>query len=141
MPAPTYATEPELADWILGNGCLGQTAAALDWSGQSDIQPAIDGALLAYGVATITDATDTAKLRAAAALAAWELVVNATVGNFHFSTDGQSFSPEQFHAQAVKRLALAEQQAAAFGIGAGVVRVTRIERIQNPYSVAASAEF
>jgi len=133
MPAVTTYTEPTLATWILGPGCLGATATALGWSGQSDVQDAIDQALAAYGVATINLVTDATKLRAAAAVEAWRLVVNATAGYYRVSLDGQSMDRQMVHAHAVAMLAMAEQVAGSLGVGSGTVHIDRLES-PGPYT-------
>ena len=133
MPAITSYSEPQLAAFVLGNGCLGATAAALSWVGQSDIQDAIDLALTAYGVATINLATDAAKLRAAVTVEAWRLVVNATAGYYRVSLDGQSMDRQMVHAHAVAMLAMAEQVAGSLGVGSGTVHIDRLES-PGPYT-------
>lgn len=113
MPVPTAYTEDSLAAFM--HAALRDVATALGWSvAAGDYDEPVTDALIAYGEDDIADATDIQKLRALARVAVWQAAVDATVGDYDFSADGGSYSRSQLHAQALARLAQAQQQAAAY---------------------------
>lgn len=112
MAIPTSYSEETLKAFMLaalsGLGtALGLTAASFD--------EAVNDTLLAYGVSDIAQATDMAKLRGLARVAAWQVAVAAAAGDYDFSADGGNYRRSQLHEQARKGLAAAEADAALYG--------------------------
>ncbi len=138
MPLPAAYTDDALAAFVVRE--LGGVATQLDWVAETPrVAEAVMDAVAAYGVASVALATDTAKLRALARVAAWAAAASATAGHYDFSTDGQSFNREQVHEHARAQLAEAERQAAALGVGPAAAVVGRIDRWE-PYSYRSVPE-
>lgn len=112
MAIPTSYSEETLKAFMLAalsnlGATLGLTAASFD--------EAVNDTLLAYGVSDIAQATDMAKLRGLAKVAAWQVAVAASAGDYDFSADGGNYRRSQLHEQARKGLAAAEADAALYG--------------------------
>lgn len=104
---PTAYTEDELAAYQ--HAILGEVATALGWAVEDgSYSEAVTGALVAYGVSDIVDATDIAKLRACAKREAWALACGSLASRYDFATDQQSFNRSNLHKQALAQLSLAE---------------------------------
>ena len=131
MPAPVTYSETTLVDFL--HLTLGDTAAVLGWA-TTDYRfyEIVYEVLLAYGVATIGEATDIRKLRALARVEVWRAVVQATAGEHDYETATASFSRSQIHKQAVANLEAAEQEAARF-IAASPVIVLPTRTPLDPY--------
>ena len=103
MALPAAYSEQQLGVYMAS--VLGPTATALVWSvGDNDagsFAEAVNDVLLAYGVATIAEATDIGKVRAIARWQAWRWAADALASKFDISTDGQSLSRSQLYQQAV----------------------------------------
>lgn len=136
MAAPTSYSEATLAAFLLAE--LGNVAVALGWTAQPNVQPAIDEALLAYGVDEIADVTgrdNIRKLRAFARVEAWKLATNSLAGDYDFKADGGDYKRSQLHDQAVKALERAQDDAAEFDADTNVISRDAIEHIHDPYSM------
>lgn len=132
MPVPTAYTEDTLAAFM--HSTLRDVATALGWSvAAGDYDEAVTDTLIAYDENDIADATDIQKLRALARVAVWQSVVDATTGDYDFSADGGNYSRSQLHAQAVARLAQAQQQASAY-IDDLVVGTATITHHNDPWA-------
>jgi hypothetical protein len=133
MPLPTSYTESDLA--VFMHIVTETAAAALGWTALTfDAEP-VNDALILYGVSDIAQATDIPKLRAAARVAAWRAIVQATAGMHGFSADGQSMPLEQVQAMALRALSLAESDAATYGVNpAFTVRIDRVVDVHDPYA-------
>lgn len=131
MAAPTLYSEALFAQYLLD--VLKDTATALGWTTQGDVQAAIDETLLALAVSTIADATEIRKLRAVGRREVWRLVASATAAHYAFSADGASYNRQQIHDHAVAALRLAETDCMAFGIDGYAVRLDKVIFAQDPY--------
>lgn len=139
MPTPSTYTESALAAFVVRE--LGGVATQLEWVPETpQVAEAVYDCLDAYGVTDIADATDTAKLRALARVAAWRAAVSATAGNYTTSVEGMSFNREQVHAQAKGMLAEAERAASVFGVGTLSVVTSTVDRY-DPYSYRLCPEW
>lgn len=136
MAVPSSYDEHDLADYM--HSVLGKTATILGWTTDSYAEAVNDAALL-YGVSDVADATDIAKLRACARLAAWQAVEADTVGYHDFSEDQQSFRMHQVHVQAVAKVKEARREAARHGVNTVAMTTTTIRRI-SPYDVVEDSE-
>lgn len=112
MAIPSSYTEFSLAAYMLA--VTGNVAAALGWDIEN-FDEAVNDALVAYGVSSIADATDIAKLRALAKVEAWRTAVNGTAADIEFSADGGTYKRNQMHEQALAALERAEAAAMAAG--------------------------
>ncbi len=81
----------------------------------SEFQESVNDTLIAYGVETIGEATDAAKLRAIARVMAWRTIVEAASGEFDSSTDsgGGSVWQKRQQLQSNAESALKRAEAAA----------------------------
>jgi len=117
---------------------LGEVADLIGWNpGVQDYSIAVENALVAYGVTTVDQATDIAKLRAAAKVAAWGAAVTSLLTRYDFGSEQQSFRRSQMVATAKTQLARAESEAAAQGVMPGYsVEAGRIVSYYDPYTPA-----
>jgi hypothetical protein len=135
MPAPTSYTETQLAQFMLNE--MGNVAASLNWTVQTDVQPAIDEALLLYGVDDIGEVAgreNIRKLRALARVSMWQLAVNSLAADYDFRADGGDYKRSQLHAQAVQALDRAKADAAEFDVSVNVVARDSIVHVHDPYA-------
>lgn len=138
MPVPTVYSEAQLQQYMLAQ--TGNLGTVLGLSA-SDFVEAVTDALIAYGVTAIASATDIAKLRALATLAAWQVAVQKAAGYMEFTADGSSFKANQIHQQALASLAQAEQTAAVYGALAGyVVTTATLTWPDDPYPLPRDDE-
>lgn len=77
-----------------------------------ELEEVIPDVLARYGVATIAEATNTAKLQAIARARSWTWAVDQYVTRTKFSTDGQSIERQQLYDHAKERATYWEQQVA-----------------------------
>lgn len=119
MAYPSGYTEQSLAEYM--HATLGAMAARLGWTVDGDhYDEAVNEAVAAYGaddIASITGRENLRKLRALARREVWRAVVQSVAAYYEFSTDGQSFKPNQMSTQA--RAALAQAEADCVALGAG----------------------
>lgn len=135
MAMPALYSEYSLGSYMLDS--LGELAGIL---GMDDIvvSEAVNDALLGYGVSDITKATDIARLRSAARVAAWRMALARASAMYQFSADGASYSRQQVTEHIRNMLALEEAGAATFGMGngSGVWATSFVLRIDDPYRTA-----
>lgn len=135
MPAPTAYTEAGLAAYM--HAQLGDVADVLGWStgaGTGNYTEAVNEALIAYGVGDIALATSIGKLRAVARREAWRLALNSLVARTDFTIDGQQFADSKLADAARARLAEAEADALAFGVGVlATVGQGTVRWVNDPY--------
>lgn len=132
-------TEQSLAEYM--ERVLGQTGAQIGLSAASaDFELAVEDAVLTYGsgitidtAGVIVGATDITKLRALAKVEAWRTAVNATAGDYQYSTDGETRLRQQRHEQCKKLLALAVGEAARYGASGMKVGVWPLVQRQDRY--------
>jgi hypothetical protein len=124
MPVPTQYTEVQLRNYLVA--VLADVGTALGWdSGSVQVVEATNDALLEAGASDISIVTDIRGLRALGRRAIWRAVVQATAGNYSFSTYEQRFDRQQVNEQAHKALELAEADCReAGGVGLSVGRLT-----------------
>lgn len=108
MPAVAYTTEAAFAAdllLMLGRGVIADLTVA-----SSDLQIVVNGALLSYGAATITDATNLARLWAFGKWRLWEWAAAEYAAQFRLATDAQQLDRQQKfdHARAMRDAALVE---------------------------------
>lgn len=119
MAYPASYTETSLAEYM--HATLGAMATRLGWTvDDGDYTEAVNEAVAAYGtddISGITGRDELRKLRALARREVWRLVVQSLAAYYEFSTDGQSFKPNQMSAQAQAALAQAEADCVALGAG------------------------
>lgn len=142
MAAPTAYTEVGLGQFMLHE--LGNVAGALGWVNAQQVQPAIDEALLVYGVADIASATDVRKLRALARVQVWRLAVQSLAADYDFRADGGDYKRSQLFDRASKALDRAVADAAEYdpapvSYGA-VVGVDSVVSIHDPYVMLTDEE-
>ena len=112
MPIPSSYTEDSLALYMR-DGVLKTIAGVLGLTSTADFAEAVTSAQLGYGVSAIADATDIAKLRAWAAVAAWELAQTVAASDYRYSADGASFDRQQVFEHITTMLDAARRNAAA----------------------------
>lgn len=124
-------TESSLAQFIITT--LGPMASTLGWDPESHIvgEMVTDIALL-YGD-DIADATDMGKLRAITRMVAWKAAVQALTAYYDFQSDDERFSRSQMHKAAMASLAIAEGDAAQYGIGPHVAVFATVDYVDDPY--------
>lgn len=134
MPVPTTYSEAEIKTLMVTT--LGTVAAALSWTTATPaIQESVYDAAILLGVSDVADATDIAKLRAAARLAVWRAAVGALAGMTTFSSAGSSYNLSDLQRQAKESLAVAEREAAVHGVDpAMAARVDHIRWRHDPYA-------
>lgn len=126
---PTIYTESTLAAYMLT--CLKDVATQMAWTTLTDVQEAVNEALLAYGVTDVASASDIRKVRKLARREIWRQVASATAGNFAFSADGASFSRQQIHEHAMQEFNVAVAEAAEYdGFS---VKVVKVDWTQDPF--------
>lgn len=129
MAAPTIYTESTLAAYMLT--CLKDVATQMAWTTLTDVQEAVNEALLAYGVTDVANASDIKKVRKLARREIWRQVCSATAGNFAFSADGASFSRQQIHEHAMQEFNAAFAEAAEYdGFS---IKVVKVDWTQDPF--------
>jgi len=116
MPAPSSYSESMIRDYMYST--TKGVVDVINWTANDFVEP-VNDLLIAYGVDTINDATDIAKLRAMAKIEAWRAMVSATSGEFDYSSDsGQTalhYKRSQLHEQAKAALTLAQGDAVTAG--------------------------
>lgn len=129
MAVPTAYTETSLAEYMRV-GVLRETADVLGWDTNQPLAEAVTDTLIAYGVATVTTATNIPRLRALARVAAWQAAADATTGDYQFSSIGGTYNRQQMHSQALLQLELAQVAAAVYRLptSAGHPKIGIIER-------------
>lgn len=132
MPIPASYTETDLGTFI--RTALGEVAGTLGWTTQTHVQEAINDALVLYDVSDIANATDIGKLRAFARVAGWRLAMASLAARFTFSTDAQSFQRSDMFKAASTALALAEADAAPFGLAGRTAIIGAITWDSDPYA-------
>lgn len=134
MALPAGYDELQLASYM--HTTLGAMATRLGWSvAVGDYSEAVNEAVAAYGADDITSITgreNLRKLRALARREAWRSVVQSLAAYYEFSTDGQSFKPNQMGDQARKALAQAEADCAALGVGDDASYAVAIDSVIYP---------
>lgn len=139
MAAPATYTETTLATFMLAE--MGNVATALGWTGLNDVQPAVDEALLVYGVddiGNISGRENVRKLRALARVEAWRLASNSLAADYDFKADGGDYKRSQLYAQATQALERAQADAAEFDAGVSVIARDAVDFIHDPYQVRDS---
>lgn len=118
---------------------LGRVATALGWSvGAGSYDLVIEETKLILGegdLSTITEDEGIRELRAIGRWSVWQHVANDTAGDFQFSADGGSYSPQQFHEHALAMAARYEMEAAEFGHGQLVVTTAKASYGLDPYKI------
>lgn len=116
MALPVSYTEVSFATYL--HGTLSHTADALGWSG-GDYAEIVNDSLLIAGVSDITTVTGAAPLRLlrmAGAIALWQAVVAAFVGDYDFEADGGRYDRDQLFQHAKATLAMARGQGIVAGL-------------------------
>lgn len=137
MAVPLAYTEQELADFMHDE--LQDVASDLSMSpvALGSYVEAINNALLAYGVATITGITgleNIGRLRAIARVQAWKVAQARAAARYDMSDGTQSLKRSQMMTNIAKGLASAESDARAVGGGsAPVVSISPVRYSQDPY--------
>jgi hypothetical protein len=121
MAIPGSYTEETLKTYMLT--VPGQLGAVLGMTVNS-FNEAVNEVLLAYGVATIADATDIPKLRALAKVEAWKVALAEAGARIDWSEAGASFKQSQYRAAAREGLLDAEAEAVRYGGGLPGYEVT-----------------
>lgn len=111
---PPYATTDDFAQYLAST--LGTAADDLGWSiAARDYDAIIAAALKAYGVSTITLATDTAKLEALGQRELWRAVLAVSVTLVDtVSASGESVKLSQIHERATAMYRLHDRLAASY---------------------------
>lgn len=108
MALPAFYTEETLATFLMV--CLSNAGKLLGWTASSDeILEAVNETLIAYGVDTISQATDIPLLRAHARVQAWRAACEGISALFDHEADGAKFSREKLHSHALAQLASAQK--------------------------------
>jgi len=112
MAAPTSYDEAGFKAYLHGRAARSGVADAFGWSIEAgSYDDVVVEALLAYGAAEVSEATDVAKLRALGGLALWQAAREAAVLEVDYSADGTSFSREAIFAHIEALLAQARLDA------------------------------
>lgn len=131
MAPPVTYTEKQLAEYMLRE--LGEIAGVLGWTAQSQVQDAIDDALLAYPAAVISAATDISRIRALARVMAWRRAVGSLSARYDFSDQAGSYSRSQMLKGARELLGDAEYAASVYLPSPLTVYVDPVPRTGDPY--------
>lgn len=135
MAYPASYTEQSLAEYM--HATLGAMATRLGWTvDDGDYAEAVNEAVAAYGTDDITGISgreNLRKLRALARREVWRLVVQSLAAYYEFSTDGQSFKPNQMSEQATAALAQAEADCVALGINDDAHYSVSIDSVIYPH--------
>lgn len=138
MAYPAAYTEQSLAEYM--HATLGAMATRLGWTvDDGHYTEAVNEAVAAYGTDDVEGISGRDNLRTLRALArreVWRLVLQSLAAYYEFSTDGQSFKPNQMSEQAQAALLQAEAECAALGIddGAYSVSIDSVIYPGDPYS-------
>ena len=122
---------------------LGEVGTILAWTtATAQIGEAVSDTLLAYGVADLAGVvtpTGIAKLRALGAVMVWRAAVLSLSARFDFTDAEGSYKRSQAYDMALRSLALAESDAAQWGIGTAAVRVQNVIYPDDPYAYLPAA--
>jgi len=136
MTVPTAYTEAELKTYLIMK--LGEIATILGWTTATpQLGEAVSDTLLAYGlsdIAGVATPTGIAKLRALGAVMVWRAAVLSLSARFDFTDAEGSYKRSQAYDMALRSLALAEADAAQWGIGTAAVRVQNVVYPEDPYA-------
>lgn len=131
-PVTSWATEDELATWLLGPLGLGQVASVLGWT-EDNLADVIARALRLYGVTDVADATDIGRLEAIATREAWRAAIRALVVATDITIDGETVKRSDMIRAAQMALELADAEAAGYGESDLTVSVAGLNVEGNPY--------
>jgi hypothetical protein len=114
MALPTAYTEKTFAEFLRRK--IRGYAEVFHWDNteaEGDYQDVINDTLRIYGVSSIDQATDIARLELLGLRAAWRAVVEYAATEYDYATVGESNSRSQLYKQAQERLADVEAAVAA----------------------------
>lgn len=114
---------------------LGDTAASLGWTVDSDYDEVLDDALNLAGETDIDDlatAADVDKIRQLGMLAVWRRVAAWAASHIGWSADGASFKEKEFYDNAKSQVLEFETRTAQW-TRQGHIRVRRVDVIHDPY--------
>lgn len=134
MPVPTEYTEDELKAYL--HSVLNRSGLAdmLGWSvAGGSYDEIVTDTLLAYGVSSITSATNISKLRALAVLALWQTAETAVVSEINYTADGATFNREAIFQHITRMLERARVDAFAY-TDDYQVQVYGVQRDYDPYN-------
>jgi hypothetical protein len=134
MPAPSSYSEGALAEYLVDD--LGDVASALGWTTDTiQVVRAVYDTLRAYGVETIAEVEDMAKLEALGKRAVWRAAVKSLSTRYDIRAGDQTLNRSQMFKQVAEtNLAQAEAEAAAYDTTSSVVRVGSVVHDEDPYS-------
>lgn len=141
MPVPTSYTEAEFIAFL--HSRLGAMADHLAWTENGgSYDEAVNDTLLALEETDITTITDIQGLRTVGQLMLWRAVADATVGEFNYSADGNTFNMEAVHQHAVERVADFEVDAMPYLSGSSYqVTSANVEVPDDPYVWESTEEW
>jgi hypothetical protein len=130
MALPAAYDETTLSELIIV--WLGPTATALEWETGSDtLSEVVNETLLAYGVATMAESTDIAKVRAIARWQAWRAAADALASQFNQTIGDQSLQLKALFDHAEKQRDYWHGQAMPH-LGQWAVTATPIVHLDDP---------
>ena len=134
MQVPSSYNEASLRAYVVT--ALGAVATVLGWTPLDlRVENACIDALFMYGASTPEEATDVAKLRLLARVAAWRAVISDVTADYDFSADGASYNRSKVHAQALSSLKQAEADVMAQGYSMYNAYIDPIVYRHDPYAV------
>lgn len=132
MPLPVSYTEQTLAEYMHAE--LREFALGLNWTPTASYAEAVSCAILAYGVFSIDDCTDIAKLRALARVEAWRAAAAAVAGDYTFRDGISTHHRAELLRNALEGLKIALGDAAAYLPGVCIEKRS-VKFSQDPYGV------
>lgn len=108
MPAPSYTSEPQFAEYLIlaiGPAVTNDLAIEVSW-----LEVVVQDALLDYGVQDIAEATDLKKLRLMGKVRAWEWVAGQYAAQYRMATQRQTLDRHQKWDHAKKMLESAQAE-------------------------------
>lgn len=140
MPVPSAYTETELSQFMIDT--LGDVASVINRTSIGDYEEEVIDALLLYGVTTVADASNIAKIRACAKVAAWRKALTNLITRYNFQTDQQRFERIEMAKMARNALLMAEEEAASHGAILGsTVEVGAFSFPEGAYDPARDEDF
>jgi hypothetical protein len=137
MAIPANYTEQELTEYMLSTTSAVAGVVELESYAFSE---AVNDVLVTYGVDTIAEAIDIAKLRSLAKVEAWRTVIGYLMIAYDFSADGASYKRSQMLAAAKDALASAQADAEVSGYSSAYAIQMGTITYSDAYAITDTAD-
>jgi hypothetical protein len=137
MAIPASYTEQELTEYMLSTTSAVAGVVELESYAFSE---AVNDVLVTYGVDTIAEAIDIAKLRSLAKVEAWRTVIGYLMIAYDFSADGASYKRSQMLAAAKDALASAQADAEVSGYSSAYAIQMGTITYSDAYAITDTAD-